>query len=135
MPADEGDDRTEGSSFFLLDEIQSNLYKLLSLFYSGIGIIQRDAPGEDSTADTDELLRLENNIKEIIGQFITTKEKLFEQIDALEKEKETFPSLDSLLQKTRELDRKLTKKISTIKKELPLFQDHLNELVEEISKI
>lgn len=125
-------DSTEDSPLFRLDEIQSNFYKLLSLFYSGIGIIQRDSPAENDKTEPDAILRLENNIKEIIGQFITTKDKLIEQIEDLERESIDFTEIDNLLKETRELDKILAEKVDTLKKELPLYKEYLYELIDEI---
>ncbi|KAI5135693.1 hypothetical protein NEAUS04_1028 [Nematocida ausubeli] len=129
------DEDSDDSPFFYLDEIQSNLYKLLSLFYSGIGIIQRDSPPENQRADPDVILRLENNIKEIIGQFITTRQKLIDRISKLESEKSSFSCLPELLQKTRDLDVILEIKMKKLQEELPLLTEVIDELVDEIGQI
>ncbi|KAI5166847.1 hypothetical protein NEIG_01831 [Nematocida sp. ERTm5] len=138
MPLDKNMPKTEEieeSPFFYLDEIQANFYKLFSLFYSGIGIIQRDSPAKNEKPDQDAILRLENNIKEIIGQFITTREKLEERILKIEKEKPSFDSLENLLEKTRELDKIMQNKVKVLEEELPLFREAVEEIIEEIDQI
>lgn len=120
---------------FSLDEIQTNFYKLLSLFYSGIGIIQRDAPARNEKENTDAILRLENNIKEIIGQFITTKEKLMTRVDEIEKREKTAESLEELIEKTRTLDKELENKVELLESELPLLKESIDDLISEICEI
>ncbi|KAI5192315.1 hypothetical protein NEMIN01_1944 [Nematocida minor] len=135
MALDDQLDSSQNSPIFCLDEIQSNLYKLLSLFYSGIGIIQRDSPIDGEIEDADAILRLENNIKEIIGQFITTKDKLAAQIEALEGAASEFGSLDSLIEETRALDKALADKVNILELELPLYKEHLDQLIKEACEI
>ncbi|OAG28898.1 hypothetical protein NEDG_01037 [Nematocida displodere] len=120
------------SPLLYLDEIQVDLYKLFSLFYSGIGIIQRDAPAESEEKDTEAILRLENNVKEIIGHFITTKERLLKRVAALEAHPKEKEDLSPLVEETRRLDAILSSKISELKKDLPFFRDHVTQLINEM---
>ncbi|KAH9385876.1 uncharacterized protein NEMAJ01_0772 [Nematocida major] len=125
----------EKAAIFHLDEVQSNFYKLLTLFYSGIGIIQRDAPARNERENPDALLRLENNIKEIIGQFITTKEKLKVRIEEIEGRTEEFSQLGALIEETRELDEVLLEKVALLEAELPLLKEEVNRLADEVCRM
>ncbi|KAI5179750.1 hypothetical protein NEOKW01_0213 [Nematocida sp. AWRm80] len=145
--------------YLYLDEIQIDLYRLFNLYYSGLGIIQRDSPRKSDTSQGEDILRLENNIKEIIGQFIITKDRVLKRVSTLEEYhqdklsnstkqidtlvntretdsnlkrlKEEDPEIYELIKRTRELDGILDKKIKRYNKELPLLNEYIEQLINE----
>ncbi|KAI5186150.1 hypothetical protein NEHOM01_1315 [Nematocida homosporus] len=128
---------SDKSPLLYLDEIQVDIYRLLTLFYSGLGIVQRDSPvaSSEQEASPDEVLRLENNIQEIIGQFNVTKERVLSRVSALEQMPVDEGKIERLLQESRELDELLKKKIEEFELELPLLKNQVDGLVDEMSEL
>lgn len=114
---------------FTLDEVQADLYKLFGLFYSGLGIIQRDSPKQAEEKETDAILRLENNVKEIIGQYITTREQLQRNIRRLESIDPAEDALEALVEESRTLDVQLEARTAKMKKDIPLLEEYVKELI------
>lgn len=130
-------DKESKSPFMYLDEIQIDILRLLSLFYTGIGIIQRDSPPKtkDIQVDPEEVVRLESNIKEIIGQLCATKKRITERVSKLKAEAINSDDISLLIKETRELDLKLEKKIAELEKDLPLFKEYIDEMITDLQKI
>lgn len=117
------------SPLLYLDDIQADLYRLLSLFYSGVGIIQRDAPGDTEDSSPGQGPALEHTIQELSREFVAVKTQLRQRIAALENRPREEPPLAALLQETRELDQVLQAKVAAFEQELPWFKEHVAQLI------
>ncbi|KAI5171132.1 hypothetical protein NEFER03_0534 [Nematocida sp. LUAm3] len=119
------------SPLFHLDSIQADMYKLFSLFYSGIGIIQRDSYEAAKGEDPEKILHLKNTLKEIIGQFNQVKERVRSRIEEIENTPVKTPEIEDLLKETRELDVVLKAKVEDMEKDLPLLQDYFSDMLKK----
>ncbi|KAI5191153.1 hypothetical protein NECID01_1322 [Nematocida sp. AWRm77] len=115
-----------------LDAIHTDMYKLLSLFYSGVGIIQRDAPGEERE-DKARAEALNAQIAEISSEFVQARDRLLQRVEELEskEKKKEKVSIEELLKETRELDAELKARIELFEKELPRFKEHVDKLIRD----
>jgi len=108
---------------------------MLALFYSGVGIIQRDAPKHGGSADANEVSQLEGNVQEIIAHFTAATADLLSMVKDLEENSQEEEEIGDLIRITRELDAVLEEKIKRAEEDLPLFKEHFEKLVDRTNGI
>lgn len=119
----------------MIDGLQSEIVHLLFLFYTSIGVIQRDAPplnpADPKHLETEQSLRIENNISELIGSIITTKNKITERIRALEEMygKKAKRTMGPLAEESSLLDGEIREQIKEMERELPFFKEFLEKKI------
>jgi hypothetical protein len=121
----------------MISELQAEVAHILFLFYTSIGIIQRDAPmlgAEEQKIETEASLRLENNTSELIGSMVTTRNRIMAKIGEIERMEEcTEAELDRLREESSSLDRELQREIERMDADLPFFKRFLEKRLEAAS--
>lgn len=118
----------------MIDKLQSDIVHLLFLFYTSVGVIQRDASAaaldRDRGIETEQTLRMENNISELIGSLVTTKKRICEALQDLEgflRDAEDNGAITRLLEESQALDTQLREKMEETERELPLLKSFLEK--------
>jgi hypothetical protein len=119
----------------MISEIQSEVAHILFLFYTSIGVIQRDAPplGTGEQVESAHSLRLENNMSELIGSLVTTRRRVMEKCRELESLREecSEEELARLKEESSLLDGDIKREIERMATDLPFFKRFLEKKLQE----